>query len=396
MEKLITPFGKNHFFGYYDKSPLNDTKKFLLSHEVTSLGKKLNKSDEAKICLTNLENKSIRYIETSKAWNYQQGSQLQWLSKNKFIFNSYEKKYIAKIFDSEDFKFKKILENPIYSISDDKKIYSSIDYSRIHKFREGYGYLQVEYKNNESLLKICDVEDSRILLELYKEDFKFYSDIDFDVCWIDHILFAPNGYDFTFLLRSMNKNRNLFSYLFYYNFKEKKLVNVLDTGMAGHGSWLDETNFIIWARNKNTVKKISQINNNFIKKIVNIVRFFGVPSFIRKNIYGDNFLKFNKSEGIINELKLNIATKISGGHFSFFKDKNLMLSDTYHNEKNQSELFIYDFKNESIKFINKFSCPKEIKDKSYRCDLHPRIISENEIIIDSTHEGFRGIYSIKI
>ena len=39
---------------------------------------------------------------------------------------------------------------------------------------------------------------------------------------------------------------------------------------------------------------------------------------------------------------------------------------------------------------------QEIKDKSYRCDLHPRIISENEIIIDSTHEGFRGIYSIKI
>ena len=66
-----------------------------------------------------------------------------------------------------------------------------------------------------------------------------------------------------------------------------------------------------------------------------------------------------------------------------------MLSDTYHNEKNQSELFIYDFKNKSIKFINKFSCPAEIKDKSYRCDLHPRIISENEIIMNSTHEGFR-------
>ena len=50
----------------------------------------------------------------------------------------------------------------------------------------------------------------------------------------------------------------------------------------------------------------------------------------------------------------------------------------------------------SIKFINKFSCPAEIKDKSYRCDLHPRIISENEIIIFNQHEGIRGIYSIKI
>ena len=93
MEKLITPFGKNHFFGYYDKSPLNYTKKFLLSHEVTSLGKKLNKNDEARICLTNLEDRNVRYIETSKAWNYLQGSQLQWLSENKFIFNTYEKVY---------------------------------------------------------------------------------------------------------------------------------------------------------------------------------------------------------------------------------------------------------------------------------------------------------------
>ena len=40
MEKLITPHKKNHFFGYYDKSPLNLDKTYLLSHEVESSGKK--------------------------------------------------------------------------------------------------------------------------------------------------------------------------------------------------------------------------------------------------------------------------------------------------------------------------------------------------------------------
>ena len=90
MEKLITPFKKNHFFGYYDKSPVNDAKNFLLSHEVTSVGKKPNNNDEARICVTNLKNGNIKYVDTTKAWNYQQGS------NNRLCWKSLVYKYCQK------------------------------------------------------------------------------------------------------------------------------------------------------------------------------------------------------------------------------------------------------------------------------------------------------------
>jgi hypothetical protein len=166
--------------------------------------------------------------------------------------------------------------------------------------------------------------------------------------------------------------------------------------MAGHGSWLDENDFIIWARKKNITKAINNIDNFFLKKIIKLIRYLGVPNFVRKNLYGDNYIGFSKTNNQTYELPFEIPMKISGGHFSFMKNKDLMISDTYHDHNNESQIFIYSLREKKIKYLNKFKCLSHINNKSYRCDLHPRIISSNEIIIDSTHEGFRGVYLIKI
>ena len=63
MEKLITPYKKNHFFGYYDKSPLNYDKTYVISHEVESSGRRIKKTDSAKICITNLQKKTTKEID---------------------------------------------------------------------------------------------------------------------------------------------------------------------------------------------------------------------------------------------------------------------------------------------------------------------------------------------
>ena len=85
--------------------------------------------------------------------------------------------------------------------------------------------------------------------------------------------------------------------------------------MAGHGSWLDNENFIIWAREKQLTKKINKINNSILKKIIKLIRLIGVPKFIRKNIYGDGYIKFNKRNKKNNKLDLDIPYNIAGGHF---------------------------------------------------------------------------------
>ena len=283
MEKLITPYKKNHFFGYYDKSPLNSDKTYLLSHEVEFSGKKISRNDSAKICITNLQNNTIKEIDRTFAWNYQQGAQLQWLSENKIIYNTFIKNYYSKIFNIETSKVESNLNYPVYSISNDKKIYSTVNYARLHKFREGYGYQQKDYEFDQNLLKICSINNDEVLVEINISDFFHIKDLNIKCCWIDHILFSPKSHDFVFLLRSQSSNSNLLSYLFFYDYEKKKIHNVIDTGMAGHGSWFDENNFVIWARQKKFTKKINKLNNSVIKKIINLIRYFGVPNFIRKN-----------------------------------------------------------------------------------------------------------------
>jgi len=396
MEKLITPYKKNHFFGYYDKSPLNSDKTYCLSHEVEFSGKKISRNDSAKIFITNLQNNTIKEIDRTFAWNYQQGAQLQWLSENRIIFNSFDKNYYSKIYNAETSKIESTLKEPIYSISDDKKIYSTVNYNRLHKFREGYGYQQQNYVFDENLLKICSINNDEVLAEINISDFNYIDDLDINCCWIDHILFSPKNYDFVFLLRSQSNNSNLLSYLFFYDFKKKKIHNVINTGMAGHGSWLNENNFIIWARQKQLTKKINKIDNSIIKKFIKLIRFIGVPGFIRNKIYGDSYLNFDKHRKKTTNLRLNIPYSFAGGHFSFIEDENLMISDTYHDKNNESILFNYNLRDHTLMQLNKFKCMPSIKNKSYRCDLHPRIVSKNEIIIDSTHEGFRGMYFVNI
>ena len=116
---------------------------------------------------------------------------------------------------------------------------------------------------------------------------------------------------------------------------------------------------------------------------------------VRKKLYGDSYINFNKLEKKSSKLNLNIPINIAGGHFSFIKEENLMISDTYHNKQNESIIFSYNLKSKILKKITKFRCIPNIRNKSYRCDLHPRIVSRNEIIIDSTHEGFRGMYLVR-
>ena len=129
------------------------------------------------------------------------------------------------------------------------QIYSTLNYDRLHKFREGYGYKQQNYVFDENLLKICSIKNDEVLVEINISEFSHIDGLDMNRCWIDHILFSPKNYDFVFLLRSQSNNSNLLSVYFILILK-KKIHNIIDTGMAGHGSWYDENNFIIWGRQK--------------------------------------------------------------------------------------------------------------------------------------------------
>jgi hypothetical protein len=86
----INSSDRESFFGYYDKSPLNCSGNFLLYHEADIPTYKLpSTSIPIRIILKNLQS-GKEDIFASYCYNWQQGSRLQWIDDQRFIYNDYD------------------------------------------------------------------------------------------------------------------------------------------------------------------------------------------------------------------------------------------------------------------------------------------------------------------
>ena len=95
--------GYSYFFGYYDKSPLNISNDKLLAHRVSFDGRDVQDGDIAEVGYFNLLTGEFVKVDETLAWNWQQGSQLQWLPPEfdeEIIYNSIDSnQFILIIFN---------------------------------------------------------------------------------------------------------------------------------------------------------------------------------------------------------------------------------------------------------------------------------------------------------
>ena len=77
----------NLFFGYYDVSSFNLSENLIACH-----GQVKADSEEVDIIIYNLIENTYEIIDTTLAWNYQQGSRLMWFDDNNVIYNKYDQK----------------------------------------------------------------------------------------------------------------------------------------------------------------------------------------------------------------------------------------------------------------------------------------------------------------
>ena len=143
-----TPREENYFFGYFDKSPLDKNSKRLLAHRVDFIDRLPSEDDFAEIGFFNIdETDDFNVIDKTNAFNWQQGSMLQWLGPehdNSVIFNTrINDKFCSKIIDIESNNVR-ILEQPIYSVTYDGRFAFSIDFERHYWCRPGYNYQNIK------------------------------------------------------------------------------------------------------------------------------------------------------------------------------------------------------------------------------------------------------------
>ena len=131
---------KNCFFGYYDRKPNNISKSKILYHQLEGEISKNNLKKKINLFYKDLFTRENTKFAESSTWNYQQGTLMQWLTDTEIIYNDFINNVSVTCLYDIFSKKSRILKNKnYYSLSNDKKKIIYYNFSRISKFRPGYG-----------------------------------------------------------------------------------------------------------------------------------------------------------------------------------------------------------------------------------------------------------------
>ena len=382
--------GHEYFFGYYDKSPWDAAGRYMLCMRAEDTWSAPDPLGSADILLIDtdensempsgfelLGGKRIKRIATTHSWNVQQGCMAQWLGpdfKSRILYNDMrDGKYCSVILDVET-GAERVLPIPCYTVSADGKTALSLDFSRLHSLRLGYGYaalpettkgvalpdatavwkLDIESGEVTELLKYTDFASFQPRREMLEKG---------SVHKVNHLMLSPNGKRFMVLYRWFCGQRK-YTRLITCNVDGTDMYVLSDDDMVSHCYWKNDDEVIAFERKKD----------------------FGPGYYLMKD-------KTQEWTHIWPQLS-------NDGHPSYCPtDNSLVVFDTYPSRSRIQEVKLgmdTDTAGDSVKTIAKVFAPFKY-DNDTRCDLHPRWRQDGKAIcFDSVYEGHRGLYIVDI
>lgn len=358
------------FFGYYDKSPENSTGDFAIYQQCSySTSNKPSAKHPVQIVVKDLRNQSEEVIGESFAYNWQQGTKLQWLTKEKFIYNFFDaadRRYKSRIYNAYTKKEEAIINLPVYDCVKDVAL--TVNFNRLAQLRPDYGYRNIAEKidfsdnTNDGIYRVNLSDNTSTLILSIKEvmDIKPLPSMKGAKHKINHIMISPNGQQFMFMHRWIIPGGKRVDRLLVSDMSGNNIKVLVDEGMVSHCCW----------------------NGNDT-----IIGFF------RHHTHGNSFYTIDVTHNSIKILSNKLA-QFGDGHPSVCKDK--MVFDSYPDRSRMKHLFIYDLRTDEVQDIGQFLEPLKYFGET-RCDLHPKLTQSGDgIYIDSVHQGKRQLYKLNI
>ncbi len=359
------------FFGYYDVSPFDAKEELLLACAASIPLKTPGTTDQLRVGFFDLRQELPTFQEfgTTTTWCWQQGCRLQWyprLSESAVIYNCLvEGRYGCVVRDVQSGRVLKTMTSPTYAISPDGSRGLSLDFSRLHRLRPGYGYTTLadatanDPEPAESGIWLIDMDSGeRELLHSLRDlaannhpgpssEAQHY---------VNHLLFNPSGNRFLFFHAWTNTAGRRSTRLLTSDVDGGNLCLHAAPGNASHYVWKNDEELLC--------------------------------SFVAPDAT-TNYLQVNAVTGqswTVDPLKL-----ARDGHPSFCLDGTAVLLDTYPDRCCNSQLLVYHLDGRGADAIHTEFIPSTLRGE-FRCDLHPRIaLSGKQICIDSVAGSRRVI-----
>lgn len=373
---------EQNFFGYYDLQPWSGNGRFHLCNRVGFMDRMQSAGDKAELGMIRLNDYRFIPLASTYAWNFQQGTMLQWNPLNpdeEIIFNSYLRdSFKASVMNIVTGKTR-VIHRPLANVSQDGKRGLSINFSRLFDFRPGYGYAGIpDEKANvqapeDDGIFLVDMEKGTEKLiismpaisEIFTKKFKSKN----PKLLVNHITFNPSGDRFVCLVRNMampgEKTHGWATLVFTADIDGKNIHVLNGYGGASHYIWRDSEHILIYADLPGPGKMALCLAKDFSSEC---------------EVLDPTFFAFD-------------------GHCSYSPDKNFILYDSYPDADGYRKLLLYDLKKQKgMKLAELFSGRHELQYcEDIRCDLHPRWNRDGSAIsFDSTHESHRHVYQMDL
>ena len=417
-EIFETPKNENHFFGYYDKSPLNKAADKLLSLRVGQFNGMPDGVAIAELGYSNLrsENPTFKKISETTLFNWQQGCRLQWLGPDfnqRLIFNAMVNgRYASKIVDLTTSN-EQTFDYAVYDVSQDGKFALCVDHERHEFFRPSYSYKGV---NNQAKNLFAPDDDGIYNLDLITGKaqkiitlgqvmrLNILSSMEGAIHYLEHLMISPSGKWVSFLHRWKTIDGGIHSRLYVSTTDGKHLKMLLDSGRVGHFNWINDNELIIYAGKPtplNSLRKRKKIAKFIFKPLLPIYhKFFKNNGLVSKIVTGDQYLLINIVENTIVTIAPNLAD--DDGHPSVLPNHNdYFITDTYPrvaDDGNSYAKLLGHIISENKTFnLGHLKSDPELDNTGWRCDLHPRVsLDGKNLCIDTVRHGNRSILVYEI
>lgn len=356
----------DYFFAYYDLQPYDKDSKRHLAHRVRFHDRIPNADDIVDIGYITLDDKRFYKVAESRAWNFQQGSLLQWFDDESVIYNDYRDGEFCSVIKSVKNGEERVLCAPLAHLSLDRRWGLSINFPRIWDFRPGYGYCDYRdrhYDENapeDDGIFLVDVENntSRLIIS-YKQLSKEFPEkphCDRKLV-VNHITFNPSASRFLFLLRDFPEKAGdkWGTILVTANRDGSDMRNLTNYCGNSHYHWKNDREIMIYAQ-------LPEWGMYFIDDITGDHRLLGDPAIDRADI-----------------------------HCIYHPDRSCFIGDGYPEKTPYRDIMLYDFETErSVKIASIYS--RDTGNTDCRCDLHDRFNPDGTLVsFDSLGEGNRCI-----
>ena len=365
--------GFEYFYGYYDKSPWDATDRYMICIKVKQAYKSVAPKEPGVVGVIDTQdgNKFIK-IGVTHSWNVQQSCMAQWMGpdfETKIIYNDFrDGKYCSVIYNWAEKHEERVLPLPVYDVARDGNFALSLDFSRLHRMRPGYGYSNLPETTKGELCpdKTCiwkmDIPSGKITeLFKYTDMAAFEPDESMQGAEhkVNHLMISPNGKRFMVLHRWFQKGRK-HTRLVTVNVDKTEMYNLSDDVFVSHCYWKNDQEIL---------------------------------SFLRKKETGNHYYLMKDQT---QEYKMYWPELNTDGHCSYSPDGKFIITDTYPNRKRIASVYLCTEEDNCSRRIARVSAPFRY-DNDCRCDLHPRWNREGDkVCIDSVHEGRRGLYVVRV